>query len=340
MKKTGLLQPPSSKNDSGQERAVGIEIEFGELPLTKASNLVQQFLEQRGMTIEQTAKGRYENLLKGDPAGDWMIEFDYVYLKKVGREERHDDWRDTAEKGLAWVAEAVVPVEIVSPPLPLSQLPAIEALLQKLREAGAKGSSDSIAYAFGMQLNPELPELDAATILAHLQSFLCLYEWLHQQTDPDISRRMSNYIDPFPKEYLSLVLSADYAPSLTELIRDYLEFNPTRNRALDMLPLFRHLNEELVLEYIADASLIKARPTFHYRLPGCELHQTDWGLFAVWNPWVRVEQLASRPHLLAAACADYQQHLDKLFSGFSSEWVTYLTTKVVADLERDSTTLA
>jgi hypothetical protein len=33
-------------------------------------------------------------------------------------------------------------------------------------------------------------------------------------------------------------------PDLDTLIDDYLEYNPTRNRALDFLPLFLHLDED------------------------------------------------------------------------------------------------
>uniref|UniRef100_UPI0038F60682 amidoligase family protein n=1 Tax=Streptomyces niveiscabiei TaxID=164115 RepID=UPI0038F60682 len=90
-------------------------------------------------------KGRYEHVISGDSAGDWIIEFDYDYLKKIGRESEYNDLRDSAEKGLAWIAESVVPIEVVSPPLPLHRLPEVESLIDELREAGAKGSSDSIA---------------------------------------------------------------------------------------------------------------------------------------------------------------------------------------------------
>lgn len=323
MTKPQLLTPPEQTNAEGDERAVGVEIEFGDLNLAAAAEVLQTFLAKQCDTCEVSSQGRYEKTISGDSAGDWVIEFDYSYLKKMGREEEQDELRAATEKGLAWVAESVVPVEVVSPPLPLSRLSEVETLMDDLRAAGARGSSDSLAYAFGMQLNPELPSLDSRTIMAHIKAFLCLYDWLLARIDPDISRRISNYIDPFPKEYLEHALSPDYWPDLATLMDDYLEHNPTRNRALDMLPLFRHLDEDKLVAAV-DTRLVKARPTFHYRLPGCEIHDANWGLHSVWNDWVKVEQLAANQELLDACGQAFLQHQKKLFSSFGKQWLERL----------------
>ncbi|OBX33760.1 putative amidoligase enzyme [Halomonas elongata] len=40
------------------------------------------------------------------------------------------------------------------------------------------------------------------------------------------------------------MLDPDYQPDLRTLIDDYLEYNPTRNRELDLLPLFAYLDPE------------------------------------------------------------------------------------------------
>lgn len=323
MTKPQLVMPPEQTNADGDERAVGVEIEFGDLNLVAAAEVLQTFLANQCDNCEVSSQGRYERTISGDPAGDWVIEFDYSYLKKMGREEEQDELRAATERGLAWVAESVVPVEVVSPPLPLSRLAEVETLMDDLRAAGARGSSDSLAYAFGMQLNPELPSLESRTIMAHIKAFLCLYDWLLARIDPDISRRISNYIDPFPKEYLQLALSPDYWPDLTTLMDDYLEHNPTRNRALDMLPLFRHLDEDKLVAAV-DTRLVKARPTFHYRLPGCEIHDANWGLHRVWNDWVKVEQLAANQELLNECGQAFLKHQKKLFSSFGKQWLEQL----------------
>jgi hypothetical protein len=81
------------------------------------------------------------------------------------------------------------------------------------------------------------------------------------RADINLTRRITSYIDPFPIEYVRKVIAPAYRPDLGTLIDDYLEHNPTRNRALDLLPLFLHLDEERV-RAITDDPLIKPRPTF------------------------------------------------------------------------------
>jgi Putative amidoligase enzyme len=66
-----------------------------------------------------------------------------------------------------------------------------------------------------------------------------------------------------------------YAPP-PQLFEHYLEHNPTRNRPLDLLPLFVHLHGPGLLKRVEDAPLVKPRPTFHYRLPNCELTNPGW----------------------------------------------------------------
>ncbi|RUO19835.1 amidoligase family protein [Aliidiomarina haloalkalitolerans] len=332
MAKPELTTPPQRHNAEGNERAVGVEIEFGDLSLDATTDVLLKFLERHCDNCEVSAQGRYEKTIQGDAAGDWVIEFDYSYLKKMGREQEQDDFRAAAEKSLAWVAESVVPVEVVSPPLPLSRLAEVENLMDDLRAAGARGSSDSLAYAFGMQLNPELPRLDSDTIMAHIKAFLCLYDWLLARINPDISRRISNYIDPFPNEYLQLALNSDYWPDLETLMDDYLKHNPTRNRALDMLPLFRHLDADKLVAAV-DSKLVKARPTFHYRLPGCEIHDPNWGLHSVWNDWIKVEQLAANKELLDNCGQAFLKNHSKLFSSFGKQWLQQLEQDYLPQLD-------
>lgn len=323
-----LVSVPRRTTEDDSERRVGVEIELGALSLDAVTDIVEKFLSELDVSTETASKGRYEREISGDDAGPWVIEFDYSYLKKLGREEHQEEWQKSAEKGLAWIAESVVPVEIVSPPLPLSRLEQVETLIEHLRKAGARGSSDSLAYAFGMQLNPEVPDTQAQTITRYLQSFLCCYDWLLKRIAPDISRRISSFIDPFPSKYLDKVLDPDYAPSLEQLMDDYLADNPTRNRALDMLPLFRHLDEKRVMSAVPD-DLIKARPTFHYRLPGCEIHRADWGLFSVWNDWAVIEQLAESEALLEDALSHYQRQRKRFLSWFGKKWQTYMAEDII-----------
>lgn len=73
-----------------------------------------------------------------------------------------------------------------------------------------------------------------------------MQDFLNKDAKVDIARKITPYIDNFPKEYIIKILQEDYKPTMEELIQDYLKFNPTRNRSLDMLPIFAYINEKQV----------------------------------------------------------------------------------------------
>ena len=314
-----LHTPPWQDNPEGNPRRVGVEIEMNGLALDQIAKLVADCL---GLEVESA--GRYERVLKGDEAGDWAVELDFNLLKEMGRETRkqgrwEDELADTAEQTLAWLAEEVVPMELVSPPLPLSRLDEIETLITRLREAGAKGTSDGLINAFGMQFNPEIPTTDSQTLVAILKAFHCLYPWLWRRANINLTRQITSYVNPFPMEYVRLVIASDYWPDLSTLIDDYLAHNPTRNRALDMLPLFVQMDEERV-HRVTDDPLIKPRPTFHYRLPDSEIDLPGWGLHTAWNDWVEVERLAAEGERLQACCEAYRDYLDQPLKRLFEDW--------------------
>ncbi len=320
------LLPPRIENDSGEPRRVGIELEMNGLTLDQLARCVADELD---LDIED--RGRYERVLTGDPAGDWGVELDFDLLKRLGREERDKgtlsgDLGDSAEDMLKWLAETVVPLELVSPPLPMNRLAQAEDLIDRIRSAGAKGTSDRWINAFGMQFNPEVPSEEADSITAHLKAFVCLYDWLLARANIDFSRQVTPYIDAYPNRYNALLVADDYWPTQDQLIDDYLKDNPTRNRALDMLPLFAHLDRERVREKVDD-TLVKARPTFHYRLPNCEIHRSDWGLSLAWNDWVQVERLAADPSRLKACCHAYQKFLSNPLERWFGDWQKQVEAK-------------
>lgn len=324
-----ITELPCQTNAQGDTRRVGVEIEMSGLGLHRLAEVSAEVL---GLECKQTS--RYQYHLKGDSAGDWIAEVDFRILKELGEQSyREGDWEDDVRQGfetlLQRVSEPFVPLELVSPPIPLNRLPLFNDLTTALRQAGATGSSVNLWNAFGLQFNPEVPREDADLILRYLQAFFCLFDWLIVRANVDLARRLSPFTDPFPGKYVRKVLSPGYAPDQAALIDDYLLDNPTRNRALDMLPLFSHLDEARVKAAVVDP-LIKSRPTFHYRLPNSEIHEPGWSIDSAWEDWCQVERLACDPERLAACCKAYRQLLDRPWEKWTHDWAQTVEEKWLA----------
>lgn len=323
MPATTLHLPPWTHTAEGRERRVGVEIEMIGLSLPQLAAIVAQIYHGR-----VSRRGRYELVIEGDAAGEWGAELDFNLLKKLGREQ-HDEatleglLSESSERLLAWAAESLVPVELVSPPLPLSRLDEVETLIHRLQAAGAKGCSDGLLNAFALQFNPEVPDTRVETLLAVFKAFLCLYDWIYKRADLDLTRRITSYVDPFPADYVRRVVDPSYWPDQQGFIADYLDANPTRNRVLDLLPLMRYLDEEQVMAVIDD-ELVKARPTFHYRLPNSEIHLPHWGLYQSWNDWVQAEWLAYDTERLNACCEAYSRFLHNPLRRWLGDWSEHL----------------
>lgn len=307
------------KRDDGGVRRLGVELEMQGLDIDALSALVADHV---GGEIERVSQ--YEHVVRGDDAGDWLVELDFAYLKQRGREAGSDDTvlgqiDEAAEELLAAGSRMLVPMEIVTPPLPMNEIDRLEALVGRLRDAGARGTRDGIAFAFGLHLNPELPDTEPRTVTGYLKAFLCLYDWLKMRSRVDLLRRLTVYIDPFPLDYVRKVVSPDYWPGQDTLIDDYLAYNPTRNRALDMLPPFAEVDEARVRAAVDD-DRIKPRPALHYRLPNCEINEPGWGIRRAWSDWLQVEHLAADEDRLAAVGAAYIEHLDKPLGRLTGDW--------------------
>ncbi len=173
-----------------------------------------------------------------------------------------------------------------------------------MRKLEAKGTKASLVYAFSLQINPEVPSLESNTILDYLKAFLLLYNWSFKESKIDLARRMAPFINEFSAAYVNLVLHPDYRPDMPRLIDDYLDENPTRNRPLDMLPLFRHLDDARVASRKVEWGLIKPRPAFHYRLPDCMIDEPNWRVAREWNFWAEIEDLVGDPDKIEPMAAE------------------------------------
>jgi hypothetical protein len=238
------------------------------------------------------------------------LELDSVFLKERGYQEYLTSWgieiddeqQDDLESFMSQVASHVVPCELVSPPIPFSRMSEIEALCVALREMGAKGTDESIAYAFGVHFNPEYVSGSVEEMLSVLRSYMLLDSWIRKAFSVDWSRRLSPYIQSYSDECRQTLLDEEYNPSLEELIVDVLSFHPTRNMGLDMTPLFAHTHPAIVNDLVAEKELVSARPTYHFRLPNCRIGDETWSLAEEWQSWRMIECLAADEERLRRLC--------------------------------------
>lgn len=279
------------------------------------------------LMVKSAKKNSAQYQIEETEIGDFTLEIDAAPIQELASKNEANKGSDKIDKKIQYqlnqlfqdIGTGFVPNEIVCPPVKVSDIPKLESFCNALRDKGAKGSKDNMSYAFGLHINPEAISFDADYILRHIQSFLLLSAWLKKNHKVDMSRRITSFIDPFPKEYYSLVLDKEYAPDLDQLIIDYHKYNPSRNRALDMLPLFSYLNEDLVNRLYPSDERISARPTFHYRLPNCEIGNPRWGLDTEWSRWLYVEKLAGDKDALDRLIGlwrDYQLQFVSMESGW------------------------
>ncbi|NEZ02854.1 amidoligase enzyme [Wenzhouxiangella sp. XN201] len=295
-------RPSRRSNPDGEARRVGVELEMAGI---RPHQVAEAVVDAVGGHIE--VENAFVTHVRDTEVGDFRIELDADLLKSRQYQELlaefginigEGDEREQIETLISRVAGLVVPLELVGPPVPWTELETLDGIRERLHRAGARGTQSSPLYAFGMQLNAEVASLDSDYLLSIIRAFLLSYDELIEAERVDLSRRISPYVQPFPEEYVAHVLQADYAPDRDELIDDYLRLTPTRNRPLDLLPLFAHLDEDRIMNAPVEAHLVKPRPAFHYRLPNCLIDDPDWSLATVWNRWIEVERLADDPERL------------------------------------------
>lgn len=321
-------------NTGGEERRVGFELEYAGLELTTTAQIIRDLF---GGVIEE--KNRYEFLINGTELGDFRVELDARILQKIASEKLGDKLGIDLDAGkiqasiedvLDKMAKSVVPIEVVMPPVAVSSINRLQELQQQLREHKAEGTRTSLVHAFGMHINIECPDLETHTLLRYIRAFLLLYPWLLEELEIDITRRISPFVDPFPSAYVEKVLQPDYRPSQKELIDDYLEFNATRNRPLDMMPIFALLDQQKVNE-ATGGEKNNPRPTFHYRLPNSRIDDPEWTFTDEWNYWCVVEKLAEDPEMIDKLSRLYLLRKRKSLVPFKKEWAE--TLRILLDLD-------
>lgn len=296
--------PPISHNERGETRHVGVELEFAGLSAREAAAVVAR---KFGGQMKMSDPHRFK--VETAKWGTFVVELDFTSAHPEGG----DEMEGRLAEFIGDISQAIVPMEIVAPPIPYTEIGVLDSLVIELDRHGAAGSQMGLLSAFGLHLNPEVAQTDARWITDVFKAYLILSEWLRREIAVNIKRRITSFIDPFPADYVREVVDPRYQPALGTFMDDYLTANPTRNRELDLLPLFAHLDPERVRAAVQDPR-IKARPTFHYRLPDSRVGDLWWSVTTEWNRWVMVERLAADPERLAAAGTAYIRHLDKIFA--------------------------
>lgn len=326
-----LHHPPRQTNSEGRTRKVGVEIEFASVSAKHGAELVQQLY---GGQVEEEDPHRFR--VTETKFGNFTSELDTQYAHRSATEGGAavvdgsslsallDEFQFEMRRMFGDVSSLVMPYEIVCPPIPYTELPTMDRLVDALVEAGATGTRSSAFYAFGAQLNPEIATDDPAWLTAMLKAYFLVSDWLREVISIDLTRQMVAFADPFPAHYVHKVIAPTYWPTTEQLIDDYLTANPTRNRELDMLPLFYHLAPDKVRRRVADPR-VKGRPTFHYRLPDANLGQPGWGVVLEWNRWCVVEKLAEKSDVLNEMGTAYLENrkllMPRNWALKSSEWL-------------------
>ncbi|MEX1033684.1 MAG: amidoligase family protein [Cellvibrionaceae bacterium] len=344
MSKTFLL-PPQLEDEQGELRRVGFEFELGNVGV---KNLAQGLARALGGKLSYTSS--FEAILENSSVGKLKIERDTHLLTSLA----YRDWLSNlgvdfspGSEGERWegnvdnLSRQLIPCEIVTAPIPVTELACLHDIVAVIEDMEGEGTQGSFYYAFGLHMNPSIPSAESSVLLAYIQSFLLLSDWIIEDAGTDFARRFfTKYIDPFPKMYSELILHPDYRPDISALMKDYLRYNPTRNRSLDMLPIFYQLDRELVLGNVKESErhLIKGRPAFHYRLPDCRVGEPGWALEDEWNRWHLVEVLASDGKKRSDLLESWQREQARFRFSHRAAWVERVQQFVDAQFTEQQST--
>lgn len=326
--------PPIQHNADGQLRSVGLELEFAGIDPDKTAKIISELF---GGEIHK--EHRYSIDIVNTSLGDFRVELDARILRKMAQENilsrlginvEGESIGKSIEDIVDKLARSVVPLEIVMPPIAIDKLHKMEQLRKVLQQNKAEGTHASMVHAFGMHINIEAPDLETSTLLNYLRAFVIVYPWLLVALKIDMTRRLSPFVDPFPDKYVQKILNPEYDPDQNQLIEEYLEYNPTRNRPVDMMPIFGVLNKGLV-NPIMKGEKNDPRPTFHYRLPNSRIDDPDWRFEDEWNYWLVVEQLVADDDMLDKLSRLYLFRKKETVISFRKEWAG--TVEILLDLD-------
>jgi hypothetical protein len=310
--------PPRPTDESGKPRTVGVEIEFAGLGLEGASRTIIDLFGGKVVRDNDC-----ELRVVGTRLGDFHVEVDSHRLKTLAKKRRRGivlDWFERMQSRIfGSVAGSITPHEISTSPIPMDQVGELDRLAHALGRAGAEGTDDWVWNVLGVHFNPSVPSSDPAVLLDYLRAYSLLHDELVDALRVDPARRVMRFATAYPEAYVRKILDPAYKPDLQQLIDDYLEYNPTRNRALDCLPLLAHFDVERV-RAATDDPRVWGRPTFHFRLPNSEVSDQRWRISDQWKLWMEVERLAADRERLARLSAVALEQLENPIPLLRAKW--------------------
>lgn len=268
---------PHATNADGALRRVGVEIEFGGLGERDVAVIVQECLGGR-----VSDAGAFELRVEGTCIGEVEIVLDTALRKRA---------KGALAESMLDLARGLIPVEIVTEPLSPEDLPQLDRLVARLREAGAIGSADGVFLGFGVHFNIEVVAPDHPHTCATVLSYGLVEAALRERYPIDVTRRWLPFVDPWPKAFVTALCRRDL--TLEDQRAAYAELVHSRNHGLDLLPLYKAADEAAFAALFPDKDGTKGRPAFHYRLPDCRIDEPEWSLAAEWESWALVERCAA-----------------------------------------------
>ncbi|SNY48627.1 Putative amidoligase enzyme [Pseudooceanicola antarcticus] len=284
---------PHPKTPDGKTRLLGVEVEFGGLTEARAA----QILAEAAGSAAQRKGGDYR--VDGTPFGSCKLYMDTTYR----------DQDDTALGRAALdLARAVVPVELVTEPFSPGRLDRLDEVLTRFRKAGATGTNDGLFLGFGVHLNVQIRDDSPRHLWSVLTAFALTEPLLRDAYGIDLSRRALPFVDPYPAK-LSDALTRGQPDTVEALAQSYFDISPSRNHALDMLPIFAHLLPETTRRALARGAggTVSARPAYHYRMPDCRIDNPAWSLSGEWAIWCQIEALAEDHATLDRLCTAWRE---------------------------------
>lgn len=280
-------RPPSLRDARGLIRRVGVEIEFHGIGARAAAHALAATL---GGTCREEDPHAFHVL--DTAVGRLSVELDvrYAHPQRSAATPR----LRLGAAGAAWLGtllQGVVPRELITAPLPIEALGRVDRVVDVLRAAGARGRGTTPFGSLGLHFNVDPVCLEAGSLTAVLKAFLLLNAGLRRETTGRAGGTAPFLPRPYPDDYVHRVLAPDYWPDRTGLVEDYLAANPTRDRDLDLLPLFLHMDPARVRARLPFEK-IGSRAVYHYRLPRAHVSDPAWSIASAWNGWVAVEALA------------------------------------------------